>query len=184
MTPLRRRMSEDMPMAQIVEARAAGIRRAAQADLPGQLHERLLQGVLHDPGAALGQEEGRATGLRAPLIALRGVGFQRLRRRLVNGHQPRLAELALADGQNALVEIDVVPVKAQRLGGAHPAGGEQRQQRGVGARAEPGASGQPPCRFDQVGDLVVTVDVRDCAARLGGEQTSGGTSWRGSAALA
>ena len=56
-------------MPQIIQARAPRIRPRPQADLPGQLHKRLLQRVLHDPSAPLGEEEGRIEGMRAETIS-------------------------------------------------------------------------------------------------------------------
>ena len=51
-------------VAQIMQARAVGIRRAPQADLAGQLYEGLLEGVLRDSGASLGEEKSRLAGER------------------------------------------------------------------------------------------------------------------------
>ena len=60
-------------MAQVVQARAAGIRRTSQADLSGQLHERPVQRPVRDPGSTLGEEEARAERMGAEAIALRRV---------------------------------------------------------------------------------------------------------------
>ena len=55
---------------EVMQAVPPRIRPLPQSDLPGQLHERLLQRVLHDPGAPLGEEEGRIEGMRAESVAL------------------------------------------------------------------------------------------------------------------
>ncbi len=150
--------SDGESVPQIMQAGPPRIRPFAQADLPGQLHERLLQRVLHDPGAPLGKEEGQIEGMRAETIALQRIVRQGLARGLVNGQAAGLAELGVSDRQHAADEIDVVPVESQRLGRAHPGDGQERQERGVGAGPQAGASAQPLRRTDQVGDLLCTVD--------------------------
>ena len=81
--------AEGEAVAKIVQARAPRIRPVPQADLLRQLHERLLQRVLRDPGAALGEEEGRIDGMRAEAIALCRIVGQSLARGLVNGQAAR-----------------------------------------------------------------------------------------------
>ena len=51
-------------MAQIVQARAAGIGPGLRASLPAKLGEGLAQCVVGDPGAALGREEAPAEGVQ------------------------------------------------------------------------------------------------------------------------
>ena len=72
-------------MAQVMQTGTVGIRRAAQADLPGQLHERPPQRPHGDPGAVFREEEARTAGIGAQAVALRRVVAQRLACRFVNG---------------------------------------------------------------------------------------------------
>ena len=84
-------------------------------------------------------------------------------------------------------KVDVVPVELQDLAGSHARDRQQRQQRGIGEGPEPGGSGQPPRRRDQIGDLPVAVEVgsrtavpvgdqalwRDFVARVDGVRVTG-----------
>ena len=99
-------------MAQVMQTGTAGIGRAAQADLPGQLDEGPAQRPLGDPGAVFGEEEARAARIETEAITLRRVVAQRPACRLVNGNVSRLPELAAPYGQNAVCEVDVVAVQA------------------------------------------------------------------------
>ena len=156
---------------QIMQARAPRIRPPPEVDLPEQLHERRLQRVLHDPSAPLGEEVGRIEGMRAETVALQRGVRQGQPGGLVNGKAAGLAELGVSDRQHAADEIDIVPVKAQRLGRAHPGDSQERQERGTRAGPQAGASAEPLRRTDQVGDLLCTVDIRSCATMPGREQS-------------
>ena len=76
-------------MANVVKARATGLRWASQADLPRELHEGLAERGGCDPGAMLGEKEGWISGMRAETITLVLIRSQRLASRLVNGNVPR-----------------------------------------------------------------------------------------------
>ena len=117
--PLQQRL-DSKSMAQVMQTGTAGIRWAAQADLPGQLHERPPQRPYGDPGAVFREEEARTAGIGTEAVALRRVVAQRPARRLVNGDVSRLPELAFPNRQNATCEIDIVAVQAQRFGTPHP----------------------------------------------------------------
>ena len=77
----------------------------------------------------------------------------------MQGDVTRLAELAVANGQNTVCEVHVVPVEVKYLAGSHARDRQQRQKRHIGQGPEPRGTGQFLRRRDQIGDLPITIDV-------------------------
>lgn len=73
---------------------------------------------MQQSAALLGDKEIGAAWHTEMCVASRGIVGQHGDRRSMERHQSRLAELRLANGENALVEIDVVPEQVERFGTA------------------------------------------------------------------
>ena len=58
--------------------------------------------------------------------------------RLMNRHQPGLAELRVADGDDALVEIDILQIEVQDFADPHPGDADQAIDRIAPQAVEPG----------------------------------------------
>ena len=82
---------------------------------PGHDREVVVDAAVLEADAALREEEGWRTGLRAERVAPPAVLTQRFARRVVEGHEARLPELAAPDREEPLVQIDVVAIQGYRL---------------------------------------------------------------------
>ena len=72
----------------------------------------------------IGYEEAVALALRRELLTPVSIGLQRSGRGRMHRYEPGLAELRLADSQNAAAEIGIGAVKMQRLRNAKSRAGQ------------------------------------------------------------
>ena len=98
-------------MSQVVQARPAGGRDITQAKPPGQSPERAIQRRVTDAAAVCGYEEGFDGLAGQEGVTLFPIALQGDARRLMNGHKAGFAELAVADGDDALLQIDIVQIE-------------------------------------------------------------------------
>lgn len=86
---------------------------------PTELATQLREGVNHTAiahgRATVVDEEGASGGFWMVTIPALGVLRQGLRRRRVERHQPRFAELAARDGEHTALEIHLVALQVQGL---------------------------------------------------------------------
>ena len=108
---------------------STGSRRVPQTGLTRQGLERLAEVCLVDSLCAFAQEEGGGLRSRTLLVPPGSVIAQGLHGRAMAEVEARLAELALADGQNALEEIDIIAVETDHFATAHPGHRQQAQHR-------------------------------------------------------
>ena len=99
--------------------------------------------------------------------ATRQIACQARRCRVVQRHQPRLAELGFADQQ--AVASHVGDRQLQGFGDPQPGGREQCDQGRMGQRAQAVLGLKPQRSLDQPIDLVRRVDVRRAAPLAGSE---------------
>jgi hypothetical protein len=140
---------------------------------PGHDGEVVVDAAVLEADAALGEEEGRRTGPRAERVAPLAVLMQRFARRVVEGHEPRLPELAAPDREESLVQIDVVAIQGYRLADPQAGGCEQSEERGVCASPESGGGAEASGFGDEAPDLLVVVDIRWSALVAVGQEALG-----------
>jgi hypothetical protein len=75
-----------------------------------------------EASTTLSEEERRTTGIHTESVTSFGILLESPARRRVNRHQARFSELGLANGQNAVFEINVGPVEGQCLTGTEAGG--------------------------------------------------------------
>lgn len=107
-------------MPQIVQARPAGGGDVAQAEPSGQPSEGPIQNRRDNPAARHQYEEGIDLPAGQMRITLCPIGFQCNSGRLMHGDETGFTELGVADGDDALVEIDVIEIEVQDFAHAHP----------------------------------------------------------------
>ena len=129
------RVRDRESVAEVVQPRRAG-RTGADAGVVDELPEGLRDHGVEQPLRGEGDEEARLLRPWLELIAQPGVVLQRRHAAGVQGHQPGLAELGLADQQHALGPVDVAAVELDRLTDPQPAGRKQPDQGVVGRRPQ------------------------------------------------
>lgn len=127
---------------EVVHARPGVIARTSQPDLARQAPEDTMNILMQQSTTALGDKEVRATARSQMSITPLGVAEQGLTGRRVQGHEARLAELALSNRQHALVEVDVAALQADRFGQAQTRHRDQPEQAIVGPPAQAVAGGR------------------------------------------
>src|SRR5665811_2080700 len=84
--------------------------------------------LVQQSAAALGDKEVWTAARSEMSIAPFGVAEQSFARRPMQGHEARLAELALSNRQHTLVEVDVAALEPDRLGQTHACHRDQPEQ--------------------------------------------------------
>lgn len=100
----------------IVNPRTIALPPLPQADLSRQLPEHPVHVLVQQSATLLGDKEIGATRRDEMRVASRGIVRQHGDRRGMERDQPRLAELRLSNGEDTLVQIDVVPAQVERFG--------------------------------------------------------------------
>ena len=123
-------------MSKIVEPRTLVILRLAQADLPRQVVERSTNCRAVQTAAVIVEKEaGRRCIAQKPVPASGVIGHD-IPSGSVERNQAGLAELGLADGENALAEIHIRLFQLERLTDPQPCHGQQPEQAVVCPRPE------------------------------------------------
>ena len=133
-------------MAKIVDA------RLARAPIPGPVQtlldpaERLLHGGARESGPKLGAEEVLGPRCSKTRVATVGVAGQCLGRSWMERDESGFAEFGLADGEDAVDEVDIVGREAAGLGEPQAGRGQQREvgDIGGGSQPAPGQAGSLP----------------------------------------
>ena len=121
---------------QIVNARAAGASLCRPVEAPPESAERLLDGGTGQGGRAIRAEETIRPPHGAAGIAGLSVPDERPGSGRVERDEAGRAELALPNGEDAAIQIDVVAREPAGLGHPQSGRGEEREERDVGLRAK------------------------------------------------
>ena len=119
-------------MPEVVHPRPGVIARASQTDLARQAPENTMDILVQQSTAALGHKKMRAAARSKVNITPFGVAEQSFAGRPMQGHEARLAELALSNRQRAFVEVDVATLKPDGLGQPHACHRDQPEQTMIG----------------------------------------------------
>ena len=141
---------------QVAERRAIPAARGERVE--GEVDVALVQSC-----AEARDEKRRADRAATELVSPLEVAAERLQRRRVQGHEPRLLELGVADDERALLSVEVVRVEGDRLADPKPAHAQQPDEGLISLRPERRA--ERSRRFEQRGDLGGRVQVGGGATR-------------------
>lgn len=100
-------------MPHVVQTRPISIRDTTHADPFGQPTKRAFQRRMDDAAAMRRYEEGFDHPAVQEGVTFVPVALQDDAGRLMDGHEPGLAELRVADGNDALIEIDVIDIEVR-----------------------------------------------------------------------
>ena len=131
--------------------------------------ERLGDPLIGQGGAANGDEQGRGLSPDMQAVAHRHVAAQCLGRRRLQGDEPRLPRLGLAERQQSLLEIDIGLAQGQGLADAQARRDQQTEQGHIGVRAHAGTQG--PSGREERRDFGRRIDVGGLSAKCRTEQT-------------
>ena len=140
--------------------------RLARAPVPGPAQtlpdpgERLLHGMALKSGRMLGAEEVLRPGCSATRVAAVGVAGECLGRGRMERNESGLAELGLADDEDAVDEVDVVGREAAGLGEPQAGRDQQGEVRDIGGGPQPVFGPQAACLLQQRSYFRLGVDVR------------------------
>lgn len=158
-------------MAEVVHAGIAATGNGADSGGPAELGEDLGDAAGGQPVAADVDEERRRPHCGKQLVTLSAVGAEGLAGGGVQRYLAGLGELAGPDGHHAGAGINVASVQAAGLADAHPAHGQQCDERGVVQR--PQRMGERGRRLDQSIDLLGREQVGGDAPVAVGHQLGG-----------
>jgi hypothetical protein len=147
-------------MAKIVKTGAGVVRRSPEADQSGQLPENPMNVLDQQAATVLGDEEIRAASPVGLFVPARRIPQQHLPGRGMHRHEARLAELRVADDEDALPQIDVIPAHPEGFADAQPGHGEKPEQAMEGPSAQSVDGRQVQRRGQQPLDLLIGVEVR------------------------
>ena len=142
--------------------------------------ERRLHGVARESGRKLGAEEVIGPRCSKTRVAVIGVAGQCLGRGRMERDESGFAEFGLADGQDAVDEVDIVGREAAGLGETQAGRGQQGEVRDIGGGSQPVSGQQAACLLQERSHLRLGVDVGQWAARGRPRSPTGGTSVAGS----
>ncbi|MGY3412999.1 hypothetical protein ACVWZV_009165 [Bradyrhizobium sp. GM5.1] len=123
-------------MTQVMNAGAVALALPPKSDLPRKPPEDAMHVLMQQTATLFGHEETGAPRRSKMRIPARRIVSEHGDRRGVKRDQPRLAELALADGEHALVEIEVIAAQVERFGMAKPCHRDQPEQAMIGPAAQ------------------------------------------------
>lgn len=104
-----------------MQTRAVTVAGATQTDLPGQRIKHSTNVRAIQPVAGAGDEQMRGNWSLSPVaVASTDVLGEDLAGRVMQRHQPSLAELGAADGQERCFEIDILNLKVAGFANAQP----------------------------------------------------------------
>ena len=127
--------------------------------------ERRLHGVARESGRKLGAEEVIGPRCSKTRVAVIGVAGQCLGRGRMERDESGFAEFGLADGQDAVDEVDIVGREAAGLGETQAGRGQQGEVRDIGGGSQPVSGQQAACLLQERSHLRLGVDVGQWAAR-------------------
>lgn len=119
----------------------------------------MLNSGLDQPEATLRHQEGVTSRCSVDAIPTARVALELLARSGVHWHQPRLARLAPANGEDASVQIDIASVQGEGFAMAHARDRQEPQQGRVRPGSQTGRRRERLGGADQVEQLVVRIDV-------------------------
>ena len=161
-------------VSEIMNSRTACRGPGRDPGLGGDAAERLLDPGIVQPRAGAGHEQHVTGPGREQPVPFLLVSHQRRGGGRVQREQPRLAGLAVADGQDALAGVEVAVVQGDQLPDAGAGRRQQSDQGRVGSRAD--RPGRPPAAFTSA--PISAPEYRYGTARCGpgGMSPAGGTS--------
>jgi len=140
-------------VAKIVHAGPMAVARAPQADLARELHKRGSDRASGQSPPVLRDKKTGAFRDGIDMVAPLDILTECLLRGQMQRQTTRFAKLAVADGQQSVVEIAIVLVQPHKFTDTHASDHQQAEHRGVGVGAQPRGGRQSTGSLNKLNNL-------------------------------